>query len=109
MAMRNNSATPGTSRLLGYDWLWLELSIYLFVVSVRYHCFDSMYVRAEAPHLHLLAFARLNSQRVRIHPFTNRNICGLGRVRQYIKYCRLLDDRKIGHHRDDLLQNSSYF
>ena len=27
MAIRNNSATPGTSRLLGYDWLWLELSI----------------------------------------------------------------------------------
>lgn len=42
--------------------------------SIRDHCFHSVDVGAETPQLHLLALARFNRQRIRIHPLVSGNI-----------------------------------
>jgi hypothetical protein len=36
-----------------------------------------MYIRAEAPQLHLLALTRLYGQRIRIHPLIRRDLSRL--------------------------------
>jgi hypothetical protein len=64
-----------------------------------------MHVSAEAPKLDLLALARFNRQRVRVHPLVCRYIGGFGRIRKNVENRRLVDDRQERYRRYDLLQD----
>lgn len=64
-----------------------------------------MNIRTEAPQLDLLTLARLDSQRIGIHPLVCRNICGFRRVRKNVEYRRFIDDWKECDGRHYLLQD----
>lgn len=51
-----------------------------------------MYIRAEAPQLHLLALTRLYSQRIRIHPLIRRNLSRIMRIYENVEHGWLVDD-----------------
>ena len=79
------------------------------LVAVRDHSLDPVHVRAEAPQLHLLALARLDRQRVRVHPLVRGHVRGLRCVREDVEHRWLVDDRQERHRRDDLLEDVAYF
>ena len=81
----------------------------LTFVTVRHHSLDTVHIRAEAPHLHLLALARLNRQGIRIYPLASGNFCRVRGVCEDIEHRGFLDDGKVRDHGDDLLEDSAYF
>lgn len=44
------------------------------LVTIRNHGLNPVYIRAETPQLHLLAFTGLNGQRIRVHPLICRDV-----------------------------------
>jgi hypothetical protein len=84
-------------------------SIASLFVAIGDHRLNAMDIRAETPHLDLLALARLNSQGVRVNPLPSRYICRLGGICQNVEDCRLVDDGQVCHHRNNLLENRPDF
>ena len=80
----------------------------LFFVTIRNHGLNPVNIGTKASHLHLLALASLNSQRIRVNPFVGRYIRRVRRVRKDIEHSRFVDDGQVGYHRDNLLEDRPY-
>jgi hypothetical protein len=74
------------------------------LVPIGHHRFDAVDVRAEAAELHLLTLARLDGERIGIHPLVCGHVRRLVRIRQYVEDRWFLYDREKGHSGHDLLQ-----
>jgi hypothetical protein len=84
-----------------------SLSTSLFV-PIRHHSLNPVHVRAEVPHLHLLAFAFLDRQWVSVTPLVSWYIRRIRGIRKYIEHRRFVNHGKVGDHGYYLLEDGSY-
>lgn len=71
----------------------------LTFIAISHHGLNPMNIRAKAPQFDLLTFARLNCQRICIHPLICRHIGRLGCICEDVEHSGFVYDREEGDRR----------